>query len=165
MRTRVKDGRESKRRPVMGWIGVELQGDITPRESGQTSIRSFLTRLFGEPLQEEKQMTAYAERAGAPSGDAGHWRAINWAGCYREVRRLQASIVKAHKGRPLEQGESPAMAADPLVQRQSTRRQTGDGKPRKENTRGRQDYMVLPGRQVPRHRNAASSWLPAATVA
>ena len=42
-------------------------------------------------------MTAYAERAGAPSGDAGHWHAINWARCYREVRRLQARIVKATK--------------------------------------------------------------------
>jgi hypothetical protein len=94
MRMRVKDGRESERRPVMGWIGVGLQGDITPRESGQTSIGSFLTRLFGEPLQEGKQMTAYAERAGAPSGDTGHWHAINWAVCYREVRRLQARIVK-----------------------------------------------------------------------
>jgi RNA-directed DNA polymerase len=40
------------------------------------------------------QMTAYAARAGAPSGDAGHWHAINWAACYREVGRLQARIVK-----------------------------------------------------------------------
>ena len=42
-------------------------------------------------------MTVYAARTGAPSGDAGHWHAINWAACYREVRRLQARIVKATK--------------------------------------------------------------------
>ena len=31
--------------------------DITPRESGQTSLWSFLTREFGKPAKEEKQMT------------------------------------------------------------------------------------------------------------
>lgn len=42
-------------------------------------------------------MTVYAARTGAPSGDAVNWHAINWAACYREVRRLQARIVKATK--------------------------------------------------------------------
>jgi hypothetical protein len=44
MRMRVEDGRKSECRPVMGWIGVEQQGDIIPRESAQTSTGSFLTR-------------------------------------------------------------------------------------------------------------------------
>jgi hypothetical protein len=37
----------------MAWIGIEPTGDIIPRESGQTSIWSFLTRKFEEPLQKE----------------------------------------------------------------------------------------------------------------
>jgi RNA-directed DNA polymerase len=34
---------------------------------------------------------------GAPSGPVEHWHGINWASCHREVRRLQARIVKATK--------------------------------------------------------------------
>ena len=33
--------------------------------------------------------------AGAPSGEPWHWHGTNWADCHREVRRLQARIVKA----------------------------------------------------------------------
>jgi hypothetical protein len=44
MGVRVKEDGESKSRLVMGRIGVALPGGITPRESGQTSIRSFPTR-------------------------------------------------------------------------------------------------------------------------
>ena len=33
--------------------------------------------------------------AGAPSHERGAWRDIDWAKCRREVRRLQARIVKA----------------------------------------------------------------------
>ncbi|CBL45373.1 RNA-directed DNA polymerase (reverse transcriptase) [gamma proteobacterium HdN1] len=40
-------------------------------------------------------MTTQAVCAGALSGDSGGWHSIDWAGCHREVRRLQARIVKA----------------------------------------------------------------------
>lgn len=40
-------------------------------------------------------MTTQQICAGAPSREAIHWHSINWAKCYREVRRLQARIVKA----------------------------------------------------------------------
>ena len=40
-------------------------------------------------------MTSQAFCAGALSGRSQHWHGINWAECYREVRRLQARIVKA----------------------------------------------------------------------
>jgi RNA-directed DNA polymerase len=33
--------------------------------------------------------------AGAPSHDKVTWHGIHWAKCHREVRRLQARIVKA----------------------------------------------------------------------
>lgn len=40
-------------------------------------------------------MTTQAIRAGALSGDPTSWHSIRWAECHREVRRLQARIVKA----------------------------------------------------------------------
>ena len=55
MELRVREDGESEGRPVMGRIGVEPKGDMIPRESEQTSIRSFITRELGEPIQEEKQ--------------------------------------------------------------------------------------------------------------
>ena len=51
MGRRVKDEGRSERRPVIGRIGVESSGEITPRESGPTSLGSFVTRAPGEPLQ------------------------------------------------------------------------------------------------------------------
>lgn len=42
-------------------------------------------------------MTAHSISAGALSGNAEHWHTISWPQCYREVRRLQARIVKATK--------------------------------------------------------------------
>ncbi|MEX6853815.1 reverse transcriptase N-terminal domain-containing protein, partial [Pseudomonas aeruginosa] len=33
--------------------------------------------------------------AGAPSHESVTWHSIDWAACHREVRRLQARIVKA----------------------------------------------------------------------
>ncbi len=41
---RVKEGGRSERRPVIGRIGVESSGEITPRQSGPTSLGSFVTR-------------------------------------------------------------------------------------------------------------------------
>ncbi len=54
-----EDGR-SEGHPVMGWIGVAPMGNITPRESGLTSIWSCITRDLDQPPEERKQMTAVA---------------------------------------------------------------------------------------------------------
>src|ERR1700679_1892054 len=40
-------------------------------------------------------MTARQQEAGASSNNVAHWHGIDWAKCHREVRRLQARIVKA----------------------------------------------------------------------
>lgn len=40
-------------------------------------------------------MTVRQSGTGASSDRATHWHSIDWARCYREVRRLQARIVKA----------------------------------------------------------------------
>jgi RNA-directed DNA polymerase len=75
-------------------------GYITPRESGQTSVWSFITRTPDQLVEEAKQMTAKptvqaAREAGAVSHDAMDWHAIEWRRVHQTVRRLQVRIVKA----------------------------------------------------------------------
>lgn len=55
------------------------------------SLRKSLINLS----RRELQMTGQAICAGAPSHETVDWHSIDWARCYREVRRLQARIVKA----------------------------------------------------------------------
>ncbi|RKE36328.1 reverse transcriptase-like protein [Paraburkholderia sp. BL23I1N1] len=43
-------------------------------------------------------MTVQQPGTGASSDHATHWHGIDWARCYREIRRLQARIVKAEQG-------------------------------------------------------------------
>ncbi len=75
MGLRVWEGGESECLPVMGRIEVESRcfdreqeptDNIASRASGQTSTWSLITREFGEPLQQGRQMTAVATLAGAP---------------------------------------------------------------------------------------------------
>ena len=102
MEMRIEEDGESERSFVMREIGVAPPGNITPRESGQTSVWSFITRTHDEPTQEEKQMTVETpstqeeERpAGASSHSQQMWDGIPWYRTQRNVRRLQARIVKA----------------------------------------------------------------------
>jgi RNA-directed DNA polymerase len=93
---RVQDGGKSERCSVMEQIGVAPYGNITPRESGQTSTWSLITRELDQSTKEATQMTT-----AAPVGAASHapldWHAINWRAVHRNVRRLQARIVKAEQ--------------------------------------------------------------------
>jgi len=77
-------------------------GDIILRESGQTSARSFITRMLDKTTQEEKQMTAEtpaaehtpdADAAGASFHEVTDWHAIDWQKVNHTVRRPQARIV------------------------------------------------------------------------
>ena len=106
MGLRVKDRGGREGHPVMGWTGVEPPGDITPRESGQTSARSLVTREFGKAIKEAKQMAgervrggpragSFALSPGAASHGADDWNQIDWNHARQTVRRLQARIVKA----------------------------------------------------------------------
>jgi hypothetical protein len=65
----------------MEWIRVEPTGDITLGESVLTSIWSCITREFGQPPEERKQMTVVATLIGALS-------------LRLTVRGLQARMVK-----------------------------------------------------------------------
>jgi len=92
MRMRTKEGGESESSPVMGEIGIASADKMIPRESEQTSTWSFITRTFGEPTKEAKQMTV--EQTGAASHDIVEgWHDIDWKAIHRNVRRLQARIV------------------------------------------------------------------------
>jgi RNA-directed DNA polymerase len=95
MGLRAREGGGSECLSVMGGIGIAPQGNIIPRESGQTSAWSLITREFGKSLQAGRQMTAVITLAGAPTYRAVDWNSINWKKVNRNVRRLQARIVKA----------------------------------------------------------------------
>ena len=79
MGRRVEDEGGSEGRPVTGRIGVEPSGEITPRESGPTSLGCFVTREPGKPLRETEQMTAACLLVRSPACSA---------------RQLQTSIVQ-----------------------------------------------------------------------
>jgi RNA-directed DNA polymerase len=77
----------------MGRIGMESKDNLIPRESGQTSAGSCVTRERVELSREEKQMNLAT--ACAPSDGQASWTSIDWPKVHRNVRRLQARIVKA----------------------------------------------------------------------
>src|SRR5436305_13940126 len=70
---------------------------MTSRASGQTSARSFMTRTLDETTQEERQMTADQNTAGASFHGVTDWHDIDWHKVNCNVRRLQARIVQATK--------------------------------------------------------------------
>jgi hypothetical protein len=55
---RVEDKGGSERRPVIERIGVEPSREITPRESGLTSLECLCTRPSDQPAWETEQMMA-----------------------------------------------------------------------------------------------------------
>jgi len=107
MGLRVREGGGSECLPVMGRIEVESRcfdreqeptDNIASRANGQTSTWSLITRELEKPLGQGKQMTAVATLAGAPCyGVEIDWNRIFWKKVNRNVRRLQARIVKAVK--------------------------------------------------------------------
>src|SRR5262245_43210652 len=96
MGQRVKEEGASERRSVMGRIGIEQTGNIIPGESRQTSLWSSVTREpWPTDLGSKAEMSAAATLAGAAPGLVPGWHSIPWKQVWRNVRRLQARIVKA----------------------------------------------------------------------
>jgi hypothetical protein len=95
MGVRVKEDGESESRLVTRRTGVAPSGKITPRESGQTSIRSFLTREPDLPTSGTKQLTAVETQAGAVPHEQIDWTTIDRRTVNQNVCWLQARIVKA----------------------------------------------------------------------
>ena len=97
MGLRVEEEGASEGRSVMGRIGIEPSGDVIHGESRQTSLWSLVTR---EPWPTDSGSKAdmSAERptlAGAVPDVASDRYATNWRTVWRNVRRIQARIVKA----------------------------------------------------------------------
>jgi len=63
-------------------------------QAGRLPAWSIVTRELVEPSQKEKQMNVDSSMC-ASLGEATHWDQMNWPKCERQVRRLQARIVKA----------------------------------------------------------------------
>src|SRR6266849_3462582 len=83
---------------------MEQIGADASRESEQTSIWSFMTRKFGKPRKEAKQMAANTPaQAGMDAGAVSHEEmdcdSIDWNAAHQNVCRLQMRIVKATKAK------------------------------------------------------------------
>ena len=92
MGRRVEDEGGSEGRSVTGRIGVEPPGEITPRESGLTSLGCLRTRPSEQLAQETEQMTAASLLVRSPA-------------CY--ARWPQTSIVQVERLRPTGSREGP----------------------------------------------------------
>ena len=89
---------KSECHPVIGWIRVAAQANITRPEKGADFRRVFLNEKLEEPRKEEKQMNAKNKNLACASSDGEmQWHQIDWSQAHRNVRRLQARIVKATK--------------------------------------------------------------------
>ena len=90
-----------KRRPPCN--EADRSSSLTPRESELTSIWSFVTREFDQPMEKAKQMRAeLSTTAGAAFHEAVDWHATDWHAAHHTVNRLQARIVKATQERGCE---------------------------------------------------------------
>src|SRR5262249_11701655 len=96
MGRRVEEGGENQRWSLTDQIRVEPPGEITLPERRQTPLWPCGTR---EPRPTDKGRQADMSAAEMPGGAARDvatdWHSINWKAVYRNVRRLQARIVKA----------------------------------------------------------------------
>src|SRR5258706_6080405 len=75
---------------------MDTSCNITWRESGQTSVWSFLARELVKPMQGEKQMTVEINNLTGASPNL-EWHSINWKEVQTNVNRLQVRLVKAVK--------------------------------------------------------------------
>ena len=125
---RAEESGGSECRPVTGRIGVEeVERRHLPRESGQTSARSFFTRTAAMPRGEL--------RRGASSGARALRLDLRLAG--NQLVQLPSTSEEfadpyreGMAGGQTAQGEIFAAAAHPLAERQSLGREASDGEPR-----------------------------------
>src|SRR5947207_14872797 len=115
MSWRAEEAGKSEGRSVIGRIETAT---LSRRASGLTSSRSFVTRQLAEPSQEE----IANERGLIHVCILRQRHALGTVGL-AQVSATRQEAASTHRqgntGRPLGQGESLAMAADPFVFRQS----------------------------------------------
>jgi hypothetical protein len=126
MREREWDVGKSKGLPVMGSIGIELEGDIIPRESGQTSNGSFFAGStgglfeFGNAKERVLQNVCPQNPFSSPMGNYPLER------MGEADRKAPVPYCKGISGREEEQGQILATHPDPLAGRQSSCGPAGD---------------------------------------
>ena len=92
----VKDDGKSECLVVMTKIGLGIPTrDIQP-ERVQTSVRSLVARESVEFLRKGKQMNINQTMC-APFNHQVEWHSIDWARCYKRIRKLQVRIAKAFR--------------------------------------------------------------------
>jgi hypothetical protein len=85
-------GNWKKRKPFCN--GMDRGGDLHPAaKAGRLPVDHSLRESRQNLYRREKQMNSEGECASL--GKASTWNQIDWANCERQVRRLQARIVKA----------------------------------------------------------------------
>jgi hypothetical protein len=100
----------------------------------------------------------------AASGPEAQWEQIDWSQC-EQGQETASAYRQGNTGRPSRQGESPAMAADPLVPRSSVGREAGDAQSGQEHAGSGRSDLEHSGVQIQGHRHTATARLPAATAA
>ena len=127
-------GGKKPRPSCMGWIGVEPKRNITLRESELTAIWSFVTREFGPPPEERRQMTVVHPDLvhSPPTRGVAHHRLV----C-RTPDGAEAPSASGEGGAGWPRGTGACLAPSPapLVQWQSPGRETS----------GRQQGNKTPG--------------------
>ncbi len=103
------------------------------RESGQTSSGSFVTRELAEPSQEEIANERGVIHVCILRPKRTHWEQIDWSQCERQVRRLQARIVKATREGRWGKVKALQWLLTHSFSGQSLGRETSDGKSRQED--------------------------------
>jgi hypothetical protein len=134
-------------------IGVET---LLHCESRQTSSRSWLTKELTESSREE-----IANERGAiyvcslrPCSAMGADRLVSMRA---EGQETVGAYRQGNTGRPSWQGESLAMAADPLVLRSSVGCEASDTQQGQEHVGCGQSNLANPGIQIQGHRHTAAA--------
>ena len=91
---RAKERGKSECCPVMGWIRTVTSSYA---KAGRLPQGLSEQEHLSYPTQEEKQMTAEEDSAGASFHGVTDWHDIDWHAANQNVRRLQARIVQATK--------------------------------------------------------------------
>jgi hypothetical protein len=96
MARRVREEGASEGHAVMAGIGVAPPGNITPRRKPADFPLVFRhERTLATDGGSKADMSAAARLAGAAPDLVSDWHSIPWRKVWRDVRRLQARIVKA----------------------------------------------------------------------
>lgn len=91
---RAEEEGESESRSVMERIGIEASSTLSHAKAGRLPSGLYSRESLRNRFEETKQMTV-EQTTGAVSHPEMGWYDIDWQKAHKEVRRLQARIVKA----------------------------------------------------------------------